>query len=207
MASMISDRRFLILLLMWLMPLPLLAQSSAFNALKDRLQSGDVFRADFIYAYTDSYTGESTTSSGAIWVNTRSYKLITTEQVLVVDGETSRVYDSSRNRLIVSEYIPEDDDFAPSRILGGINEGYEVSEITNPDGTVLVQMISDDDFADYTSVELFLNASGIPLRITAFDFADNESLTRFTNGRFIPVTDSLFTLTHPEDAEIIDMRQ
>lgn len=207
MALKTSDLRWVFLLGMILVSNALIAQQPAFDTLKDRIDSSEVFRADFVYIYTDSYTDESTSSSGAIWVNTTSYKLITTDQILVVDGQTSRVYDGIRNRVIVSEYIPEDDDFAPSRILGGIDETYSITEESQSDGTTLITMISDDDFADYISVELLLNSSGIPLRITATDFAENQSITRFTDGRFIRNSDSLFILSHPNDAEIIDMRQ
>lgn len=207
MALKTSDLRWIFFLGMILVSNALFAQQPAFDNLRDRVDSSEVFRADFVYNYIDSYTNESTSSSGAIWVNTSSYKLITTDQILVVDGQTSKVYDGIRNRVIVSEYIPEDDDFAPSRILGGIDETYRITEETLSDGTTMITMISDDDFADYISVELLLNSAGIPLRITATDFAENQSITRFTDGRFISKSDSLFILSHPEDAEIIDMRQ
>jgi outer membrane lipoprotein-sorting protein len=92
-------------------------------------------------------------------------------------------------------------------MLSGINESYKLEEKANSDGSVRILMTSDDDFADYISVELLLNPAGVPVSITALDFAENESITRFTDGRFVPLTDSLFTLSHPDDAEIIDMRQ
>lgn len=185
---------------------PVLAQSAAFEQLKATFDSTTVFRADFNYVYTDSYTGESNTSSGEIWIDDTGYKLQTAEQVLVVDGELSKVYDSIKNRVIISEYEVEEDDFAPSKMLSGIDDTYMVSESSNANGNVVISLETDDDFADYLTVLIEVDKEGTPVRITAYDFADNESITTFDNGVFINKTEDLFTLNYPETAEIVDMR-
>ena len=106
----------------------LYAQTPTFDQLKERFESGEVFAADFQHIYTDSYTEESTSSSGDIWIDQVRYKLESQGQTIVVDGETSRVYDANRNRVIIDTYEPENDDFAPSRMLSGIDTTYTVTE-------------------------------------------------------------------------------
>src|SRR5690554_6151793 len=93
------------------------AQTPEFDKLKARFESGKIFEARFDHEFTDSYTGEVLVSAGKIWIGASAYRLESETQDLVVDGETSKVYDANRNRVIIDEYIPEDDDFAPSRLL------------------------------------------------------------------------------------------
>lgn len=184
----------------------LLAQAPTFDQLKDRFESGEVFVADFDHIYTDSYTKESTSSSGKIWIDQVRYKLESQGQTIVVDGETSRVYDENRNRVIIDTYDPEDDDFAPSRMLSGIDTTYSVSEEKLDNNQTLITLTSNDDFAVFVEVEILLDAQLRPLEIRTWDISDNEIVTSFNNGRFFDPEAGLFELEHPEDAEIVDMR-
>ncbi|MEX0844407.1 MAG: outer membrane lipoprotein carrier protein LolA, partial [Balneolaceae bacterium] len=183
----------------------LLAQTPNFDQLKQRFDAGQVFSAVFDHVYTDSYTGETVTSDGSIWIDKVRYKLQSEGQTIVVDGETSRVYDPNRNRVIVDTYYPEDDDFAPSRMLSGIDSTYSVSEEKAGNNTNIT-LQSDDDFAVFIRVEILIDSSLRPLRITAWDISDNEIVTTFSNGKFQKPEDGLFQLHYPEDAEIVDMR-
>lgn len=183
----------------------LFAQSQKFDQLKERFDSGEVFAATFDHTYTDSYTGESTASEGQIWIDQIRYKLNSDGQTILVDGETSRVYDSNRNRVIIDFYDPEDDDFAPSRMLSGIDSTYSVSE-ENRGAKTLITLTTSDDFAVFSEVEILLDAQLRPIRITAWDFSDNEIVTNFSSGRFLTPEPGLFQLNYPEDAEVVDMR-
>ncbi|MDZ7806200.1 MAG: outer membrane lipoprotein carrier protein LolA [Gracilimonas sp.] len=183
----------------------LYAQTPTFDLLKERFETGEVFAADFDHTYTDSYTGESTSSDGQIWIDQVSYKLMADGQTIVVDGETSRVYDEDRNRVIIDNYYPEEDDFAPSRMLSGIDSTYAVSERKRGSLT-LVTLTSTDDFSVFAEVEILLDADLRPLRIIAIDISDNEIVTNFSTGRFYAPESNLFQLEYPEDAEIVDMR-
>lgn len=204
-SKMVVRGIFSVMLLFLITSSTLLAQSLNFDQLKERFESGEVFAASFDHTYTDSYTGESTTSDGQIWIDQVRYKLQSNGQTIVVDGETSRVYDSNRNRVIVDTYYPEDDDFAPSRMLSGIDSTYSVSEQRQGSRT-LITLTTNDDFAVFTEVEILLDAQLRPVRITAWDISDNEIITNFTNGDFLNPESGLFVLDYPDDAEIVDMR-
>lgn len=183
----------------------LFAQTPNFDLLKERFETGEVFAAEFDHTYTDSYTGESTSSAGQIWIDQVRYKLMAEGQTIVVDGETSRVYDTDRNRVIIDTYYPDEDDFAPSRMLSGIDSTYTVSERKQGSRT-LVSLTSTDDFSVFAEVEILLDADLRPLRIIAIDISDNEIVTNFSNGRFYAPESNLFQLEYPEDAEVVDMR-
>lgn len=183
----------------------LLAQTPNFDQLKDRFDSGEVFSAQFDHTYSDSYTGEVVSNSGSIWIDKVRYKLQSEGQTVVVDGENSRVYDPNRNRVIIDTYYPENDDFAPSRMLSGIDSTYSVSERVI-DNRTKVTLTSNDDFAVFVKVEILLDAQLRPLEIKAWDISDNEIVTTFTDGSFQQPEAGLFQLSYPDNAEIVDMR-
>lgn len=182
------------------------AQDKIFPKLRANFENQKVFVADFEHTYFDSYTEESLTSEGKIWVSSEKYRLDSENQLLIVDGETSRVYDEVRNRVIVSEYSEEDDDFAPSRMLNGVDSTYRISEIMLENDHTKIVMTTDDDFALYLRVEIIVDSKANPVSITAYDFSENEIITTFKNGAFLPKNEELFVLAYPQDAEIVDTR-
>ncbi len=181
------------------------AQTPNFDKLKNKFDEGQVFRADFDQTFTDSYTGEVTQSEGKIWLDKVRYKLESDGQVVVVDGETSKVYDPARNRVIIDTYNAEEDDFAPSRMLSGIDSTYSVSEDKSGSQTKIT-LISNDDFAVFVRVEIQIDSQFRPVEIKAWDISDNEIITTFNNGTFLEPAEDLFLLDYPEDAEVVDMR-
>lgn len=180
--------------------------STPFEQLTQRFEAGSVFEAEFTHHYEDAYTGNTSEKSGQLWIGKKKYKIETPDQLVAVDGEISRVYDNKRNRLIVSEYAPEEDDFAPSRILNGVDSTYTVEQQREIENGYLVQLSSDDPFALFQEVEITLDANGIPQKIFVKDTADNLITTTFTGGTFVERSASMFDLTYPDNAEIIDMR-
>ncbi len=182
------------------------AQNPTFQQLKTKFQEGMVFSGDFSHSYYDSYTGETLTSAGEIWIGEQSYKLKSEGQLLVVDGLTSRVYDEQRNRLIISDYSEDDDDFAPSRMLNGVDSTYTIAEENSGGGKKTIILETEDEFALFIRVEIVVDSNINPVSITAYDFSENVITTRFKNGKFIKDNGQLFVLTYPKDAEIVDTR-
>lgn len=182
------------------------AQNIVFNKLKAKFDDGFVFEAVFNHNYYDSYTNESVKSEGHIWIEEQGYKLESDEQIVVVDGETSKVFDRSRNRIIISDYDSEEDDFAPSRMLRGADSTYTVTEEVSKSGNRLIVLETKDEFAAFLKVEIEVSADILPLSIIAYDAADNIITTTFSGGKFIKKEASVFDISYPEGAELIDMR-
>lgn len=216
-------RLFAAAALLFLMQIPLLAlaqltvpggpgegqdarKQEAFERLKERFEKGQVFMARFTHSYTDSFTGDSSSDSGRIWVARGSYKVQTDNETVVVDGETSRVYDRNRNRVIISEYSPEEDDFAPSRILQGVDSTFAVKQEERRGDSIYILLASEDPFALYRQVEIWLSDSLTPQRIRAVDPADNVIATSFSGGAFVEPQPGTFRLDYPDSTEVIDMR-
>lgn len=182
------------------------AQGTPFEQLKQKFENGQIFKADFTHTYVDSYTEEKTQNSGKIWVGKEQYKVDSPDQLMAVNGELSRVYDNERNRVIVSTYVPEEDDFAPSRILNGIDSTYTIDQQKKEGDHYLISLSSDDPFALFQKVEITLNSELVPQKIFVRDPADNLLTTTFSGGSFIERREDIFELEYPADAEIIDMR-
>lgn len=178
----------------------------AFDRLKSMFEDGMIFRADFSHRYEDSFTGETQENEGVIWIGKNQYKIEGNNQFMVVDGDISRVYDADKNRVIVSDYVEEEDDFAPSRMLRGVDESYEISESGSDDGIKEITLQSDDPFSIFQTVLITLNSEGSPTEIRATDQADNQLITSFQNGEFTEPAEDLFELNAPDDAEQIDLR-
>lgn len=185
---------------------PALAQEDSFAELKQKFEQGAIFNADFQHRSVDSYTQDTTASDGRIWVGEEQYKVHSENQSVVVDGQTSIVYDDNRNRIIKSKYEPEDDDFAPSRILNGVDSTFTVKTQEKRDDQIYILLTSDDPFAIYKKVEIFLDSDLTPQKIEAVDPADNIITTTFTTGKFVDPDDKMFDLDYPESAEVVDMR-
>lgn len=181
------------------------AQTPHFAELRERFEEGEIFAARFDHEYRDSYTGEESLTGGEIWIGREMYRVESQEQIMLVRGGESRVYDPLRNRLLISEYVEEEDDFAPSRMLQGVDETYSVREESVRGGTRII-LTSEDPFSVFKRVEITLNSLGVPERIEARDQVDNLLITRFRNGRFSRGEESLFELQVPADAERIDLR-
>lgn len=183
-----------------------LAQDESFAKLKAKFEEGQIFQAGFLHESIDSYTQDTVARTGDIWVGENQYKVLAPNQTVVVDGKTSKVYDENRNRVIISKYEPSEDDFAPSRILNGIDSTFTVETQEQRDNEIYIRLASDDPFAIYKKVEIYLNRALIPQKIRAVDPVDNIITTTFRNGRFVKSTDQLFTIDYPDDAEVVDMR-
>lgn len=181
-------------------------QTPAFDRLKSMFEEGMIFRAEFSHRYEDSFTGETQQNEGKIWIGRDQYKIEGNNQVMVVDGDVSRVYDATKNRVIVSDYVEEEDDFAPSRMLQGVDSSYVISETEERDGSHNILLESDDPFSVFQTVTITLDDNGLPTEIQAVDQAENRLTTRFDNGDFIDPASGLFDLNEPENAELIDLR-
>lgn len=206
--SIYNSYSLLLLLLFLAQPSAVLAQTDTpqFDLLKSHFDDNRVFFAEFTHEYNDTFTGEQQLTTGTIWVGKDRYKMNSGSNFMLVDNDISKVYDSSKNRVIISEYIEEDDDFAPSRMLQGVDDSFNVSEQRLQNGQTAILMVSEDPFSIFITVTIYLNHSGVPMRIEALDQVDNELLTVFQNGRFINDEAELFEFNYPDDAEWIDLR-
>lgn len=196
----------LIILLVFMPAAGIGQETTQFDQLKQRFENDFVFKSDFRHVFNDTFTGDQQITTGTIWVGKDRYKMRSGESLMFVDGEISRVFDSNKNRVIISDYVEEEDDFAPSRMLQGVDDSYSVEESQTQNGQTVIKLTSEDPFSVFLNVSIFLDSSGIPIQIIAIDQVENELITHFEKGEFIRRSPDLFQFQYPEDAELIDLR-
>lgn len=183
------------------------SDSPALNQLKNRFNSEVLFRAELSHQFTDSYTGETTSTFGTIWFSKDMYKIDTPDQLILVRDRISTVYNKRQKRVIYSNYDPEEDEFAPSRYFTGRDGVYSSSDVAHADGSITIQIVTDDPFEMFSEVNIRVSRDGNPVQIDAVDQMENTVRTTFRFGRFESFQNSVFTIQYPGDAEIVDMRQ
>lgn len=182
-------------------------QQKPFEVLKQHFESGDVLHAQFRYQYKDTFTNQTSTNAGILWISGEEYKVVSPPQTIFVDGETSKVYDAKRNRVIISKYVEEEDDFAPSRFLNGIDSTYALAGQKTIENGYLIKLESQDPFSLYEKITIELNKQYIPAEIRAVDRAGNIITTRFIDASYISNKRANLYINYPDDAKIIDMRK
>jgi outer membrane lipoprotein-sorting protein len=194
-----------------LLPIQVSAQGGStgnkmFDTLRARFASGELFHSQLNHSFIDSYTGDTLTTLGEVWIDKGRYKLSMRSGLVIVDGNTSHVYNSEKNQVIISPYNPDEDDYAPSRFLHGSLKEYSIKNGANNGRNSVVVMTSDDPFALFTVIDIELDEKALPIRITAVDQSGNVIISRFSFGTFLKQDAQVFTLSYPKSAEIIDLR-
>ncbi len=181
-------------------------QNSALDQLRDKLEAGEVLHGEMVHVFEDQYTGNVEEHTGRIWIGKDRYKIdVGTQQVLVID-DISRVYNEAENRLIISSYEPEEDDFAPSRLLNLSDEIFTIDE-RRENSKIIISLVTEDPFEELREVKIELGDNLIPESIQATDQTGNSYSTTFREASFDRPEEDVFTLEYPEDAEIVDMRE
>ena len=195
----------LVMALPWMIP-PASQAQTPFQRLTKKFESGQIFQAHFTHETVDSYTGNKSKRTGEIWVGKTEYKVKSDAQEVAVNGKISRVYDHNRHRVIISKYNPEDDDFAPSRFLNGVDSTYIIKSQQKKGNHYIIKLRSDDPFAMFKKVNITLSLSDIPEKLYVVDTADNQITTTFSKGKFIRRQPGMFTISYPDSVKVIDMR-
>ena len=201
-----STMVWLSLILVFLMTSPLPAQDNYLSLIQDKIRSGEVLSAQFSHDFTDAYTQETSTNEGSIWIGWQQYRIETAGQIIVVDGELSKVLDLGRNRVIISEYDAELDDFAPSKIIGGLGNTYQVVNTTTRRNTQEFKLQSSDPFSTFEQMNIRVDSDLKPFDLSALDMGANRMQTSFSGVEYLPAITNIFELMIPEDAEVVDMR-
>ena len=183
-------------------------ENSVLADIRQKLAGGAVFKAEFNHWSADTFTGDTTRYNGEIWITRNHYRVEAKRRLLVVSDSISRVHDRNRNRVIISTYDPNEDEFAPARLLYRTPEQYQISQNRNQ-GSIIIDLKANDPFAYFKTITLEVaSQSRLPQHVKAVDQTDNVLMTSFSSGEYLANTpEGLFDMDYPEDAEVIDLRK
>jgi len=186
-------------------------KSSTGNPTLDQLRSyfekGLMFQAQLNHMFIDAYTKDTTRTFGEIWIDKNRYKIQLKSGTIFVDGKNSYVYNKEKNQVVISTYNPEEDDYAPSRILYGSLTSYSIKTSSSKNNKTTIVLTSDDPFALFSRVDIDLNSKAIPTKINVLDQGENRIISTFTSGKFVAINGSAFSINYPKSAELIDLRK
>ena len=182
--------------------------SPALDAIKSNLLAGKVFKAKLDNKFIDPTTKDTVHTSGEIWIGKNEYKIHMNDRYIVVDGKVSRVYSAQKNQLIISNYDPSEDDYAPSHFLAGTQKEYMVRQQKSPNGNYHVVLFSRDPFSLFKQVDIMVDKKNdTPLWVKSVDQTGNITISRFDDGVYVMGTAEMFDLKYPSNAHIVDLRK
>lgn len=177
------------------------------DRLRGYFEKGMMFQAQLTHLFIDAYTKDTTRTNGEIWIDKNRYKIQLKSGTIFVDGKNSYVYNKEKNQVIISTYNPEEDDYAPSRILYGSLTSYKIKSSGSKNQHQTIILTSDDPFALFTRVDIALSADAVPTKINVVDHGDNRIISTFTSGKFVAMNATAFSINYPRTAEVIDLRK
>lgn len=151
------------------------SQSKTLDDIRNRITGkGEILQVDFRTLFMDSFTGDYSQIRGRAWIGHNRYKIETGERLLLVEDSVSTLWDPTQNRVVLSDYLPEEDDFAPARLLASERDDLRIEEISVrdplPGNATLLEF-------GYSSQEL----SNLNLAFVSPDIPRNSTLIRFTS--------------------------
>jgi outer membrane lipoprotein carrier protein len=195
---------------------PLMAGDSAQEILQNVKKTFDgVNDAKLTFAQKTKFalTRLEQTSTGTLYMRKGDhYRIELEEQTVATDGVTVWSYSRANNQLLIDTYRKTDRGFSPERLLAGDTGNLSSTIIGNEKlgkvETVVLKLTPKTDRSSITSLRLWIDNNDWIVRKAEVVDAGGKQTTytigeyRFNKG----VADSLFTLTAPPGADVVDLR-
>jgi outer membrane lipoprotein carrier protein len=155
---------------------------------------------------------EQSTTGTLVVKKEHHYRIETEEQTVVTDGATVWSYARASNQVLIDHYRGTDKGFSPERLLAGetgnLTASVVGSERLGKQETTILKMTPRNDRSSITSLRLWIDNAGWVVRkaeitdvsgkVTTYTIGDLQ----FNSG----VPDSVFTLSTPDGADVVDLR-
>lgn len=151
------------------------SQSKSLDQIRQRISDqGEILQVDFQTLFVDSFTGDYSLVQGRAWIGLDKYKVETADRLLLVEDSLSSLWDPEQRRLVLSDYVPEEDDFAPAKLFGSEDTNLLIRDVSRQD-----PLPGDATLAElgYTREEL----AQMNLEFVAPTLPRNSTPVRFTS--------------------------
>jgi hypothetical protein len=183
----------------------MLLQPAATTRFQENLRNGQVFESVLSISEKSAETRQTVSYEARLFLAADGYRLEAEGRVYVVSGNESRVFEKTENRLIISEYLEDEDDFAPARYLGGVPDGYTANEQKSKNGAT-VSFKTSNEALRFKEVQVIFDLAGLPKKLEAKDHWGGQVSISFKNASFSRQT-SWKIIEVPANSERIDLRQ
>jgi hypothetical protein len=202
--------KHLILLIFWGLSLlagPTLTTAqdapSDWELLRTRIQQGELLESQFSMHWINAEGILEQQAKGLLILWKDGYRIESGESQRLVYEGLSRVIDHQQQQFIVSEYLAEDDDFAPARLL---DSTYLASfELSSPKVNHLLWK-TQDPFETFKELEIVLK-QGFVYQMNATDQLDNQIRLQLSQNQWVAPDSNFFILQAPKEYRRVDLRQ
>lgn len=171
---------------------------------KMEIQGGKVLASQFEMLSTDQYNDSEQVLTGSLFIWKDGYRIETSQTKMLVYEGFSTVIDHEQKQVIQSNYVAEDDDFAPAKLLQEDWLATYQKEISESNSTI--QWTTEDPFETFNFLEVRMGVA-FPDALKASDQLQNSVQLFLTQQRWHAINDSsIFSLSLPDNYELIDLR-
>lgn len=186
------------------------------KSLEQKLDSYDIFKADFVYELQNQAAGINETQEGTIIVDKKGhFKLSLSEQIIYCNLKSLTVWMPQMQEVQISEYNKQEFEFAPSEMFKLYEKGflYAMAEPRTIEGKTYqqVHLTPQDKDKPYFKIKVLIDKKAMQPYQTELRYKNGNVYT-YTVKDFIPdpggITDDFYTFSpsdHPQ-AEIVDLR-
>lgn len=192
------------------------AQAQSPEAVLERIQTTydtvGTLRASFTQTIHSSFSERTTSNRGTLLLQQKKFRIETEGQTLVADGETTWIYRSSTNQVIVNDYVNDETTLTPNEVFYDYAERFRVSSMTTEthagDRYFVLELAPKRDDTTYQSVTLHLRDRDTAITRLRLEDRNGTTITfAFENVQFNPEASAdAFTFDPPSDAEVVDLR-
>ncbi len=188
--------------------------SSALKDLKKKYSKTSSFQADFQEIFEWKMTAEKTINNGSIIVSRDDrFRMETTEQLIVCNGEAIFRYNEKRNQIIIEPVTEKTGKMLPRRLLMEFADEFDALEyrelaVEGKPGFRLDLVPKIPDEALLTSATIWASSEDHLVRRLMFEDLNGNTTTYIFKNISLgeDVDETKFQFSPPSEAEIIDMR-
>ena len=172
----------------------------------------DLLRASFTQHTTSPFNEAMPLNEGTLTLRDNHYRVETDVQTFVTNGETTWIYNTFQNQVLINDFVEDESTFIINDFLNNFEQEYEVLETkvvhTNGIKYNIVRLESLNGSSFFKSVTLSVRDSDdIITRIEVLDVNDALLDFRLEEIEINPIIEEdPFTFLPPEGAEVIDLR-
>jgi len=184
---------------------------AVFEELRSTYAAVEALKASFTQKVQTPF-GETYEASGQLLVSGDKFRLETSEQIIVADGETTWIHDLEAGQVLISPIEHDQTTFSPTTFLLQLDDSYRAVEsgTTTLDGDSVqtVHVRSEAPDASFTSLIFWYDEASKHIRRVKAEDVNDTVLTFDLHDVVLDasVPDGTFAFEIPDDVEVVDLR-
>jgi outer membrane lipoprotein carrier protein len=185
---------------------------AVFARLQAKYNAIEGLRATFTQTMSSAYWENEESFTGQLILQGDKYRVETSTEVLVVNGEETYVYRPTERQVLINDVVEDEASFSPSTFLLHYHERFDVRDVTEVtlDGArhfrLNLKPKSPDSFFREATIWL-RDRDDIITKLTVLDVNETRMVFTLDNIELNPTLDAdTFSFTPPDGVEVIDLR-